>query len=166
MKTGTVVIAAALVVAVAALTGCGGTSKEGLTPRERQDLAKYQIARLETRWHHAETHKNLAEMMSLWAPDAIWVMDPSHTLTGKRAIREFWYEHVWPVARKQNWFSDTPTFKIRINVAGDKGSIYFECHEVNAKTRKLAAVVGQQADVAKIGGRWLITKSVGSSPTL
>jgi hypothetical protein len=30
----------------------------------------------------------------------------------------------------------------------------------------VVAVVGQDLDVAKIGGRWLITKSTGSSPTL
>jgi hypothetical protein len=51
-------------------------------------------------------------------------------------------------------------------VDGDKGTLYFECHEINGKTHKLLAVVGQELDVGRIHGNWLITKSVGSSPGL
>jgi hypothetical protein len=35
-----------------------------------------------------------------------------------------------------------------------------------ASPHKVLAVVGQELDVQKISGRWLITKSVGFSPTL
>ena len=34
------------------------------------------------------------------------------------------------------------------------------------KTGKLVKVVGADQDVQKIGGKWLITNSVASSPTL
>jgi hypothetical protein len=105
-------------------------------------------------------------MMSLWAPDGTWQLDPTHTLVGRRQIRTFWVRQVFPLARRQHWFSDTATFRIRITVDGNRGTLYFECHEIDRRTQKVVAVVGQDLDVAKLGGHWLITKSIGSSPTI
>lgn len=124
------------------------------------------ITAIERKWHDAETTRNLAEIMSLWASNATWQLDPTETLAGKRQIRNFWVKQVFPLARRQHWFSDTATFRIRTTVKGDRGTLYFECHEIDRKTEKVVAVVGQDLDVAKIGGRWLITKSIGSSPTI
>jgi hypothetical protein len=150
---------------VAPLTACGGSSKPANAAGQAA-LDRLAITAIERKWHDAETTRNLAEIMSLWAPHATWQLDPTHTLVGKRQIRTFWVERVFPLARKQHWFSDTATFRIRTTVDGNRGTLYFECHEIDRRTRKVVAVVGQDLDVAKIGGRWLITKSTGSSPTL
>lgn len=159
-----------LVAGVIALTAaaCGGGS--GVSSATAQTLQKqadlYAIYRIESKWHDAETHQNTKELESLWAPNGTWQADVDLTLTGRNAIGDYFAKYVWPLARKQYWESDTATFKIRVTADGDKGTLYFECHEVDAKTRKVVAVVGQDVTVAKIGGRWLITNAVGSSPTL
>jgi ketosteroid isomerase-like protein len=162
-----VTVLAALTLLVAPLTACGGgSSKAGANAAGAKALDRLAITAIERKWHDAETTRNLAEIMSLWAPHATWQIDPKHTLVGKRQIRALWVENVFPLARKQHWFSDTATFRIRVTVDGDRGTLYFECHEIDEQTRKVVAVVGQDLDVAKIAGRWLITKSTGSSPTL
>jgi SnoaL-like domain len=155
---------AALVLSVAACGGSGTGS--ALTQAERNKLDILSIDQIERKWHDAETHRNLAEMMSLWAPNAVWEADQNLTLVGKEQIRKFWVTRVFPAARNQHWFSDTASFRMRTTVGGDRGTLYFECHEIDSKTHKLLAVVGQELDVVRIGGRWLITKSVGSSPSL
>jgi ketosteroid isomerase-like protein len=163
----------ALVTALAAglvgvfVSGCGGSAAgPRLTAADQKELAIYAIDQIERKWHQAEMTQSTSEMMSLWAPHAIFQLDPTHTLVGKAAIRRFWVTQGWPLARKQHWVSDTSTPRIRVTVEGDKGTLYFECHEIDAQTRKVVLVVGQTADVARIGGRWLITKTSGSSPSL
>jgi ketosteroid isomerase-like protein len=148
-------------------SGCGsGAATPRLTAADQVILSKYAIDQIERKWHQAEMTQNTSEMMSLWAPHAIFQLDPTHTLVGKKQIQRFWTTQIWPVARKQHWLSDTSTPRIRVTVEGDKGTLYFECHEIDAKTHKILLVVGQTAQVAKIGGRWLITKTSGSSPML
>jgi SnoaL-like domain len=165
MAARVVTAVAALTLLVASLTACGGSSKPANAAGQAV-FDRLAITAIERKWPDAETTRNLAEIMSLWAPHATWQLDPTHTLVGKRQIRTFWVEQVFPLARKQHWFSDTATFRIRTTVDGDRGTLYFECHEIDEQTRKVVAVVGQDLDVAKIGGRWLITKSTGSLPTL
>lgn len=161
-------IAVTLLLLVTPLAACGGggSSTGRLTSADERQLEILAVDQIERKWHDAETHRNLDEMMSLWAPNASWQADVGLTLVGKEQIRDFWVKQVFPVARKQHWFSDTATFRMRTAVKGDKGTLYFECHEVDRRTHKLLSVVGQELDVQKISGRWLITKSVGSSPTL
>jgi hypothetical protein len=160
--------AAALALLVGALSACGGGSHAAGARLAAGEKAIDQLAimGIERDWHDAETTLNLAKMMSLWAPNATWQLDPAQTLVGKRQIRAFWIKQVFPLARKQHWFSDTATFRIRVGVDGSRGTLYFECHEIDRQTKKVVLIVGQDLDVAKIGGRWLITKSVGSSPTI
>jgi hypothetical protein len=163
-----VLMGGAVAAAVASLAACGGGS--GATSATVQALQKqadlYAVYRIESKWHDAETHQNTKELESLWAPNGTWQADVGLTLTGPKAIGNFFVKNVWPLARKQHWVSDTATFKIRVSVDGNKGTLYFECHELDSKTNKVVAVVGQDTTVAKIGGRWLITNAVGSSPTL
>ena len=75
-------------------------------------------------------------------------------------------EQAGPFQPQNHWVSDTPAYKIRTTVNGDSGTLYFECHYVDVDTGKVAAVVGADQDVRKIKGKWLITKLIGSSPTL
>jgi hypothetical protein len=44
--------------------------------------------------------------------------------------------------------------------------LYFECHYVDVDTGKVVLVNGISQDLQKINGKWLITKTVGSSPIL
>ena len=71
-----------------------------------------------------------------------------------------------PFQPQNHWVSDTPAYKIRTTVNGDKGTLYFECHYVDVKTGKVASVVGADQDVQKIDGKWLITSSSPRRPTL
>ena len=57
-------------------------------------------------------------------------------------------------------------YKVRITVNGDRGTLYFECHFLDLETHKVAAVTEADQDVARIGGRWLITNMVGGTATL
>jgi hypothetical protein len=104
-------------------------------------------------------------MMSLWAPNATFTVGPGQTLTGNKQIRRFWLKA--PVFQPENhWVSETPAYKIRITVNGDKGTLYFECHYVDPKTHKVVAVTAADQQVARMNGRWLVTNHVGASPTL
>jgi len=71
-----------------------------------------------------------------------------------------------PFQSQNHWESDTPAYKIRITVNGDRGTLYFECHYIDVDTQKVAIAVGADQDVRKINGRWLITKAIASSVTL
>src|SRR5262249_21168668 len=135
MNTRSALIGGALAILVASLAACGGSgSSSSLTQAEQQQIDTLSINQFERKWHDAETHQNLSEMMSLWAPGASWQADQNLTLIGKNQIRKFWVTQVFPVARKQHWFSETPTFRMRTTVDGDHGTLYFECHELNSKT--------------------------------
>ena len=67
---------------------------------------------------------------------------------------------------ENHWVSETPAYKIRITVSGDKGTLYFECHYVDPDTEKVVAVVGADQQIAKIGRASLITNHVGATPAL
>ena len=103
-------------------------------------------------------------MMTIWAPDASFTIG-GQTASGKAAIRKV-LAAAGPFQPTNHWVSDTPAYKIRTTVNGDKGTLYFECHYIDVGTGKLVKLVGADQDVQKINGKWLITNSVASSPTL
>jgi ketosteroid isomerase-like protein len=153
------------VVLVLALAACGGSGKSSAAEEQAQKEADYYaIDQIEKTWHRAASTQNVNLMMSVWAPGATFNIGPE-TLDGKTQIRHF-FETAGPFQAGHHWVSDTPSYKIRISVNGDKGTLYFECHYIDAKTGKLMAVVGADQDVQRINGKWLITSSAGSSPTL
>jgi uncharacterized protein (TIGR02246 family) len=159
---------AALAALVVSLAACGGGSGKSSAAdqllQRRADL--YEIEQIEKTWHKASSTKNVDLMMSLWAPGATFTIGPGQTLSGKKAIRNFFVTKAGPFQSGNHWLSDTPAYKIRATVSGDKGTLYFECHYIDTKTGKVAAVVGADQNVARINGRWLIVTSVGASPTL
>jgi uncharacterized protein (TIGR02246 family) len=154
-----------LVLAVS-LTACGGGGKSSATDQAQKDSDLYAIDQIEKTWHKASSTHNVNLMMSIWAPDATFTIGPGQTLSGTKEIRNFFLHKAAPFQPENHWVSDTPAYKIRTSVNGDKGTLYFECHYIDVKTGKVAAVVGADQNVAKIKGRWLITNSVGASPTL
>jgi hypothetical protein len=137
----------------------------GSSGSSAQKLAdKYKIDQIEKTWHKAASRKNLDLMMTLWARKATFTI-AGKTYSGKKAIRKV-FAKAGPFQTQNKWESDTPAYKIRITVNGNKGTLYFECHYIDVVTQKVAAAVGADQDVQKINGRWLIKKAIASSVTL
>ena len=153
-------------VVVALLTGCGGSGND---PAANATIVReanlYEIDRIESKFHEAVAHHNLNLMMSLFAPGAVFNVE-DQALTGKPAIRHWFATENKAFFPQNHWIADTPTYKIRTTVNGDKGTLYFECHYIDPKTKKLVAWLGVDHDVQKINGTWLIVNSVVSKPVL
>ena len=147
------------------LAACGGSDQSSASQAQQQNADKYAIEQIESNWHKASSTKDVDLMMSLWAPDATF-NNGSDTLTGKAEIRKFFETTAGPFKPENHWLSDTPAYKIRITVNGDKGTLYFECHYIDTKTQKVVNVVGADQNVQKIDGKWLITSLAAATPTL
>jgi ketosteroid isomerase-like protein len=156
-----------LAVALAALlAGCGSSSKKSTSGQEVQRQSDlYAIDQIERTWHKASSTHNVDLMMTLWAPDATF-NNGTETLNGKAEIRSFFTHKAGPFQPQNHWVSETPAYKIRTTVSGDKGTLYFECVYVDVKTQKVAAVVGADQNVQKINGKWLITSLAAATPAL
>ncbi len=165
-STGAVLLLLLSAAVVLSLTACGGSSKSSASQEALQRNADiYSIDEIERTWHKASSTQDVDLMMSLWASDATFNIG-TETLTGKAQIREFFADKAAPFQPGNTWVSETPAYKIRTTVNGDKGTLYFECHYVDVKTQKVVAVVGADQDVEKIDGKWLITNSAAATPTL
>jgi len=147
------------------LAGCGGSRNSSAEQQLQQQADYWQINQIERTWHLASSTKNLPMMMSLWAPDATFTIGTG-TLQGKGQIRNFFKSKAGAFRPENDWVSETPAFKVRITVSGDKGTLYFECIYVDRRTGKVDSVVGADENVQKIGGHWLITSSASATPTL
>jgi ketosteroid isomerase-like protein len=148
----------------APLTACGSKASP-LSAEEQTQAAEYAIDQIEANWHKAASTHDVNLMMSLWAPDATFNIG-TDTLTGKAEIRKFFATKASPFQPQNHWISETPAYKIRTTVSGDKGTLYFECHYVDVKTQRVVSVVGADQTVQKIDGKWLITTSAAAAPTL
>jgi ketosteroid isomerase-like protein len=145
------------------IAGYGAWAKSsGPSTQKLADL--YRIDQIEKTWHKAASRKDVDLMMTLWAPKATFTI-AGKTYTGKKAIRQV-FANAGPFQPQNHWESDTPAYKIRITVNGDRGTLYFECHYIDVDTQKVAIAVGADQDVQKINGKWLITKAIASSVTL
>lgn len=166
-QVGALLIGAVLAVLVASLTACGGSSaKASETEATVQKEAQlYQIDQVEKTFHRAGSTHDVNLMMSLWAPGATFNIG-TNTYTGKTQIRKFFATQNPAFQPQNHWESDTPSYKIRIAVNGDKATLYFECHYIDVKTGKAMAVVGVDHNLQKINGRWLIVSGSGSTATL
>jgi hypothetical protein len=159
-------MAALCVVLAVSLAGCGGSGKKSAASEDVQRQADlYAIDQIEKTWHKASSTHDVDLMMTLWAPDATF-NNGTETLTGKPEIRAFFTHKAGPFQPQNHWVSETPAYKIRTTVNGDKGTLYFECVYVDVKTGKVAAVVGADQNVQKINGKWLITSLAGATPAL
>jgi ketosteroid isomerase-like protein len=161
-----------VVVALLAIGGRGGTGTASATPAAsstdpsvQKDADMFQIEQIEQKWHEATSHHDLNLMMSLWAPGAVFNIGTA-TYTGKAQIRNFFAKTNPAFSPENHWESDTPTYKIKVTVNGDKGTLYFECHYIDPKTAKVVKVVGVNHQVQKINGKWLIVDSAGANAVL
>jgi ketosteroid isomerase-like protein len=153
-----------LALVAAAVAGCGGSGLSALDRAALKQADLYQIDQIERTWHRAASMHDVDLMMTVWAPNATWTVK-GKTYTGTQQIRKV-FESAGPFQPQNHWLSDTPAYKIRTTANGDTGTLYFECHYIDIKTGKVAAVVGADQDVKKIHGTWLITNAVAASPTL
>ncbi len=157
------VVAVAVGVLVGAIAASGGSSASSASELEmRRNSDLWQIDQLQRDFHRATTRKDVALMTSLYAPDATFTF-PGTTAAGKKEIIQFW---LTSRSMTNNWVSETPIYKVRITVNGDRGTLYFECVYVDPKTGKVASTTAADTDVARINGRWLITNVAGASATL
>jgi hypothetical protein len=104
-------------------------------------------------------------MMSLWADDATFTT-AAKTYTGKSAIREFFATQAAPFKAENAWVSDTPAYKSRATVDGDKGTLYFQCDYIDIATKKVMIVVSADQQVARVDGRWVIKATISATPEL
>jgi uncharacterized protein (TIGR02246 family) len=156
------VIAVGLGVLVGAFAASGGSSESSASEGQmRRSADLWEIDQLEKKFHQATTRKDLALMMTLYAQDATFTF-PGTIAAGKKQISRFWKTSK---SFTHDWISDTPAYKVRITLNGDRGTLYFECHYVE-KNGVMATVTAADAEVARIGGRWLITNLAGASATL
>ena len=148
------------------LTACGGSGKKSAAEQALQVQAdSYAIDGIEKTWHKAASTQNVDLMMSIWAPDATFNIGPE-TLSGSAQIRNFFAKTAGPFQPGHHWVSDTPAYKVRITVNGDKGTLYFECHYVDVATGMVVSVVAADQNVQRIDGKWLITSAAAATPKL
>ena len=162
----TLVTGGALALLVIALSACGGSSSSSASDEDVQRKADlYAISQIERSFHQAISKKDIDEMVGLFAPHATGTFKPGQTVSGQDAIRDVWLNSkAWKP--ETHWLSDHPAYKLQVTIAGDRGTLHFECHFVDVDTEKVAAVTAGNLDVAKIDGRWLITNFVGSTAEL
>lgn len=153
-------------VVVIAFSACGNSSPDAETDALQLKADKYDIGRIEEQFHEAQTTKDIGLMMSLWAPNATLTIGPELTAAGVDEIRQFWLEKSQPFAPGTTWVSDHPAYKLAVTVNGDRGTLHFECHFVDYSTDTVASITVADTDVARIGGRWLITNLVAGSTEL
>lgn len=159
--------AGALGIVTAALSACGGSDGSATSDETLQrDADVYAIGQIEKDFHESMTKKDIDQMMRLWAPNATFTFGPGQTAAGTEQIRQIWLTKTKPFSPEINWVSDHPAYKLRVTVNGDRGTLHFECHFIDMKTHKVAAVTAADQDVVRIGDRWLITNMVGSTTEL
>ena len=162
----TLFVGVALGIVVVSLAACGDSTGSSASEQALQrDADRWSIDKLEKNFHKATSKHDIDLMMSLWAPNATLTI-PGQTAVGRKQIRHYWLTKAKPFKPASRWISETPAYKIRISVNGDKGTLYFECHYVDIKTQKLLSHTAADIEVARIGGRWLITSMVGGSAAL
>jgi ketosteroid isomerase-like protein len=152
-----------LSIVLAACSGSGAGSG-GDQSRRFQDM--WEIDQIEKDFHHATTTQDIDLMLSLYAPDATMTVGPGATASGLDEIRRFWLDDAAPFFPENEWVSDHPAYKLEITVNGDRGTLHFECHYLDVETHEIAATTTADFDVARIGGKWLITNMVGGTTDL
>jgi ketosteroid isomerase-like protein len=156
MRASALMLAAAIVLAPVANSRAG--SEENA--EEFMDLHKVEIA-----FHEAGSTKNLEQMLSLFADDAILIAG-GKTYTGKDQVKSYW-QAAGPFQPQNQWVGYTPAFRIQYSVKGDHAHLYFECLWVDKAAGKIAAHTNSDDTLARVNGQWLIKEmKAGSVPEL
>jgi hypothetical protein len=159
-------VGAALGALVVSLTACGGGGTNSASEQEMQRQAElYQLNQVEVAFHKAGSTHDVDLMMTLWAPGATFNFG-TDTYTGKAQIRKFFATENAAFQPENQWLSETPPYKVRATLNGDKATLYFECHYVDVKTGEMMAVVGVDHNLQKINGKWLLVSGFAAPATL
>jgi ketosteroid isomerase-like protein len=157
---------AVLAILTFTLAACGGSSGSSASDQAlQQDADYYAISLIERDFHKSISKKDIDALVGLFAPNATGTFGPGKTVTGKQQIRKVWLKSV-PFQPETQWLSDHPAYKLKVTIDGDRGTLHFECHFIDVRTGKVAAVTAGNADLARIDNRWLITNFVGSTAEL
>ena len=148
------------------LVACGGSSADSSGDQGRRFQDMWEIDKIEKDFHGSMTKKDIDQMMSLFAPNATMSTGAGETASGLDEIRRFYLEDSAFFEPENRWISDHPAYKLEITVNGDRGTLHFECHFIDAETGKVEAATAADLDVARIGGKWLITNLVGGTTVL
>lgn len=151
-----------LALSLGACTSSQGTATDAAMKREADMRA---IGQIEVSWHKASSTKDIDLIMSLWADDAIATIG-GQTYSEKAQIRNFFLTKAAPFKAENNWVSVTPAYKTRVTIDGDRGTLYFECHNLDLDTQKVMSVVAADMNVVKANGTWLITNVIMTAPPL
>ncbi len=148
------------------LAACGGSTAGSSGDQSRRFQDMWEIDNIEKQFHQATTDKNIDQMLGLFATNATMTIGTGETASGLDEIRSFWLENSASFEPQNEWISDHPAYKLEITVDGDRGTLHFECHYIDAKTGDVVSVTAADMDVARIGGAWLITNMIGGSTVL
>jgi ketosteroid isomerase-like protein len=159
-------IGGVLGVMAVSFVACGGSGADSSDAEARRFQDMWEIDKIEKDFHQATSEKDIDLMLSLYAPNATFTVGGGETAVGADEIREFWTTKSPAFDPTNTWISDHPAYKLEITVNGNRGTLHFECHFVDAETGVVAAVTAGDADVARIDGEWLITNFVGGTTTL
>ena len=157
-------LGAALLVPLAASGGAKSAASR-LDANTQREADLWEIDQIEVKFHRATSHHDINLMMSLWAPGAVFNIGTA-TLTGKAQLRHWFLTQNKAFQANPHWESDTPSYKIRISLNGDKATMYFECHYIDTQTGQVVTEAGVTHTLQKINGQWLITNSASSNATL
>jgi ketosteroid isomerase-like protein len=159
--------AGALGALIVSLAACGGSSTSSASEQAVEQKADlWEIDQIQKRFHRATSTKDIDLMVSLWAPNATLTLGPGQTAVGKEQIRQAWLTQSKAFLPTNRWISETPSYKVRITANGDRGTLHFECHYIDATTGKVVVTVSADQQLARIGGKWLITDMVVGSASL
>ena len=161
----TLVRAVVLGTVAVSLAGCGGSSGSSASEERERQADYWAITELQRKFHEATSKKDIGLMMSLYAPNATLTI-PGQTAVGKEQIRRFWVTKSDAFRPTNHWISETPAYKMRITADGDRGTLHFECHYVDAKGKTVVVHLSADQEVARIEGKWLITDMVVGSAEL
>jgi ketosteroid isomerase-like protein len=148
------------------LAACSGSTNGSSDEVGRRFRDMWEIDQIEKDFHGAMAEKDIDRMMNLWAPNATMTVGPGVTATGVDEIRRFFLDKAAPFAAENHWVSDHPAYKLEITVDGDRGTLHFECHFIDAATKQVVSTTAADFDVARIDGKWLITNMVSATATL
>jgi ketosteroid isomerase-like protein len=148
------------------LVACTGptTGSADYEGRRFQDM--WEIDKIEKDFHEATSTKDIDLMLSLFAPNATFTVGGGETAVGLDEIRDFWTTKSPAFEPTNTWISDHPAYKLEVTVSGNRGTLHFECHFVDAETSEVVAVTAADVDVSRIDGTWLITNFVGGTTEL
>lgn len=148
------------------LAACSGSDEDPAVAEAQRKADIYDIDSIERRFHEATTNQDLEQMMTLWSPNATLTVGLGVTATGVDEIRAFWQDKSEAFKEENYWISDHPAYKVEITVNGDRGTLHFECHYIDADSQEVAAVTVADLDVARLDGAWLITNFVAGTTEL